>query len=187
MATRSHIHVQREDGKWASVYCHNDGYYENNGRLIHQFYNTQERAEALVALGSISSIGESIGVRHDFDYYFTFSDKHNRDRQAMQQDPEFARLQRMCKFYGRDRGEEDVEPLIGDSLEEVFQEEEFTYVWRNGEWFAMTDESDLDELRPLKIILVENGIETEASADEIASALALEVADAAPSKPVWAA
>lgn len=196
MATRSFIHVQREDGKWARIYCHNDGYYENNGRLLHQFYNSQERAEALVALGDLSSLGESIGVKHSFDFYQEFSKKHGGNYAAIQADPDFQNLKSMCTFYGRDRAEEGVEAQIGDSLEEVFESEEFMYVWRDGEWLAMSYTDDLSNLRPLREHLVENDIATEAGEAELAAALALEVpgvsgsdddaAEADALKPVWA-
>jgi len=199
MATRSFIHVQREDGNWARIYCHNDGYYENNGRLLHQFYNSQERAEALVALGDLSSLGESIGVKHRFDFYQDLSKKHGGNYSEMKADPEYQRLSSMCNFYGRDRGEENVEAQIGESLEDVFEKDEFTYVWRDGEWLAMSYTDDLSNLRPLKELLVENNIPTEADSVEVAAALALEIpgtldssdqpeetAEADTPKPVWA-
>lgn len=195
MATRSFIHVQRTDGKWARIYCHSDGYWEHNGRLLQQHYNSQERAEALVALGDISSLGETLGVKHDFDFYFAFYEKYRDNGQAMYKDPEFLRLRRMCNVYGRDRGEKNVDACIGDTLEEVFADEEYMYVWRDGEWFGMSYTDDLGELRPLKDILTENNIPTEA--EEVfeeesfvhAAANADEPTNAGDDgdKPVWAA
>jgi hypothetical protein len=162
MATRSFIHVQRTDGKWARIYCHSDGYWSHNGRLLQQYYASQERAEALVALGDISSLAETIGVKHDFDYRFKFYDKYGSNRQAMYEDPEYLRLARMCMAYGRDRGEKNVDAAVGDTLEEVFEDEEYVYVWRDGEWLGMSYTDDLTNLRPLKDILYENNIVIEA-------------------------
>jgi hypothetical protein len=196
MSTRSFFHAQRTDGKWARIYCHSDGYWEHNGALLQQHYNSQEKAEALVALGDISSLGETIGAKHNFDFYMEFYDKYPNNYKGMASDPEFIRLKRMCNVYGRDRGEKNTDARIGDTLEEVFEDEEYMYVWRDGQWFGMSYTDDLDELRPLKDILIENNIPTEAEevsedespdvAAEDTETVAEEPSDEG-SKPVWAA
>lgn len=183
MATRSFIHVERTDGQWARIYCHSDGYYEHNGVLLQQYYNSQERAEALVSLGDISSLAPSIGVKHDFDFYGAFYDKYRNNMKEMRNDPEYQRLRSMCNVYGRDRGEKDVDAVVGASLEDVFADEEFMYVWKDGEWLAMSYTENLSKLRPLKDILAEENLPTEASAEEIAQALALEDPSSQPDAP----
>lgn len=195
MATRSFIHVQRTDGKWARIYCHNDGYWEHNGALLQQHYNSQHKAQMLVDLGDLSSLGEVIGVKHDWDYRQTFYEKYNGDYKKYSADPDYLRLSQMCNAYGRDRGEDNVDAKIGNTLEEVFADEEFMYVWRDGQWFGMSYTDDLSNLRPLKDILTENDIPTEA--DEVVEDESLEepstdtvAVDAEPvaedSKPIWA-
>lgn len=164
MSTRSFIHVKRTDGNWARIYCHFDGYWEGVGQKLHDHYNSQELAEALVALGDISSLGEEIGEKHDFDYGKRFYEKHNGNYKAQKSDPEYIRLEKMCHAYGRDRGEEDVDARIGDTLEEVFKREEFMYVWRDGAWSGMSYTSDLSELRPLADILAEKAAQDEEDA-----------------------
>ncbi|MDQ1341322.1 MAG: hypothetical protein QG567_2480, partial [Campylobacterota bacterium] len=38
MATRSTIWVKNKDGIYNGVYCHNDGYLENNGAILLMHY-----------------------------------------------------------------------------------------------------------------------------------------------------
>ena len=85
MGTRSSISVQHTDGSISEVYCHWDGYVEHNGKLLVTHYNTQERAEALVALGDISALNKSIEcpAGHSFN----------------------TPAEGCTIFYGRDRGE----------------------------------------------------------------------------------
>lgn len=71
MSTRSLIAAKMSDGTIKFVYCHWDGYPAHNGKLLLDFYNTQEKVEALLELGSISSLREKLapaeGVKHTFD------------------------------------------------------------------------------------------------------------------------
>ena len=61
MATRSTISVQHPDnGRIISVYCHWDGYLENNGRILRNHYSELDDALELVANGSISSLGNDV-------------------------------------------------------------------------------------------------------------------------------
>jgi hypothetical protein len=84
-----------------------------------------------------------------------FYDKYKSNYKAQKDDPEYIRLQKMCNVYGRDRGETGVEAVIGDTLEAVFEREEYMYVWQDGEWSGMSYTSDLSKLRPLAAILAE--------------------------------
>lgn len=163
MSTRSFIHVHRADGLWARIYCHFDGYYEGVGQKLLNHYNSQELAEALVSLGDISSIGEIIGEKHDFDFGSTLYQKHNHDFRKRDADPEYIRLKTMCNAYGRDRGEKDVDTVVGPTLEEVFESEEYMYVWRDGQWWAMSYSDDLSDLRPLADIMAEDAEKEDAA------------------------
>ena len=64
MGTRSRIGVMHGD-KCKSVYCHWDGYLDHNGRILQEHYDSS-RANNLVALGDISSLGKLIGGAHPF-------------------------------------------------------------------------------------------------------------------------
>ena len=59
MGTRSIIGMF--DGNTVkSVYCHWDGYPENNGKILISSYQTKEKVEKLIDCGSMSSLGSSI-------------------------------------------------------------------------------------------------------------------------------
>jgi hypothetical protein len=85
MATRSAIGVMHGD-VCKAVYCHWDGYLENNGAILLEHYDSV-KANNLVALGDISSLRSNIGEKHDFGDYKTADEKE------------------WTTFYGRDRGE----------------------------------------------------------------------------------
>jgi hypothetical protein len=116
MATRSTIAIQLENGSINQVYCHWDGYLENNGKILMKYYNNAEIIKELISKGSISSLGKDINPsKHDFN-----SPQKN-----------------VCVFYHRDRNEE----LYIDSFEN-FEEyskngnfEEFNYIFKDNEWY----------------------------------------------------
>ena len=119
MPTRSTIAVQHADGSVSSSYCHFDGYLDSNGQMLVSHYNTLEKAEALVALGAMSLLEESIDKPegHTFD---NPTKKHT-------------------VFYGRDRGEtgQCVEAQKFKDVDEYNQKnenEEYNYLFRNDKW-----------------------------------------------------
>src|SRR5260221_348050 len=118
MSTNSTIIVHRKDGKWSRVYCHWDGYPSWNGKYLFKYYNTQKKAEALVALGNISSLHEKMTQPkgHTFD----------------EAKPGYT------VFYHRDRGEDwsEQKPKIYKTKEEAIKDpEEYAYVWDKGKWW----------------------------------------------------
>jgi hypothetical protein len=60
MATRSTIGIKTEDGTIQAIYCHWDGYPEGVGVGLVENYNSKEQAEQLIALGSFSSLRETL-------------------------------------------------------------------------------------------------------------------------------
>lgn len=133
MSTRSDIIVHRADDTWARIYCHWDGYPEHNGAILAEHYADQATADALVALGDLSSLGPKIGTKHDFDWQRKFYGK-SKDT------PKFKRLSEMCNAYGRDRGEPDTEASVSDSLAAAWPDSncgtEYTYVFDGGVWYV---------------------------------------------------
>ena len=110
MGTRSTIAIQNADGTVTGIYCHWDGYLEHNGDILQKFYTTEEKVRALIALGDLSSLGEQIGSKHDFN--------NAPDGE--------------CNAYGRDRGEKNVEAKTCASwaamLEDFGQEYDYLFV-----------------------------------------------------------
>ncbi len=158
MATRSNIAMKTKEGKIVSVYCHWDGYVANNGKILLENYADISKIEALVALGSISSLGEQIGEQQDF---------MDRDTQKDE----------WTLFYTRDRGEELSIQEYDDIPSWIDDMEEYAYLWNGTEWLVndhgATDANGypifdlLSTLVPLEIAAMEARIK--ASQDKINS------------------
>ena len=117
MATRSNIAYKTAEGKIRSVYCHWDGYVANNGRILQENYQDQAKIEALIALGSISSLGAELGEQQDFN-----------DRSTQKDD--------WTLFYTRDRGEELSVQEYDDIPSWIADMEEYAYLWNGNEWIV---------------------------------------------------
>ena len=109
MGTRSTIAIQNQDGTVTGIYCHWDGYTSHNGRILAENYTTESAVRELIALGDISSLGETVGVKTDFDNA----------------------AKGQCVAYGRDRGETDVEAKTyashADFLDVMGQEYDYLF------------------------------------------------------------
>lgn len=95
MATRSNIGYVDNDGTIQASYCHWYGYPEGVGKVLLDNYDTLEMIQDLVAMGSMSSLGETLGtcVFHNRDkgeglHLITYTNE--QDMIAMQE--EFAYL-----------------------------------------------------------------------------------------------
>jgi hypothetical protein len=128
MATRSTIGIMNSDSTVTAVYCHWDGYPEYNGNILMENYNTEAKVRELIGLGSISSLGEKIGEKHPFSKY-ELKEGEVYDEAA---------YEGMTTFYGRDRGEQNVEAsTFTDSTEFVRDfSEEYNYLFINGTWYV---------------------------------------------------
>lgn len=70
MATRSTISIiDPKSGSVTGIYCHWDGYPEGVGKTLLKHYSKEENVRALIALGAISVLCESIEcpAGHSFD------------------------------------------------------------------------------------------------------------------------
>ena len=121
MGTRSRIGVMHGD-KLKSVYCHWDGYLDNNGRILLEHYDSS-KANHLVAMGDISSLDKEVaipeGVQHSF------------------QDP----LDGITVFYGRDRGETGTEFQVDEDFVSFMERvdgcgAEYYYIMKDGVWYC---------------------------------------------------
>lgn len=118
MATRSFIGKLNIDGSVCGIYCHWDGYPDNNGKILQEHYTNLDKVEDLLSLGSLSMLGPEIGEKHDFD----------------------GGDETFCKAYHRDRGEDFEENTVYSSVAEMLKNvnhdmgAEFAYVFTNGDW-----------------------------------------------------
>jgi len=117
MATRSRIAKEQADGTVKSIYCHWDGYPSNNGKLLLEHYQDPQKVDALIALGSISSLAPEVEPKGE----------HSFDR------PE----EGVVVAYHRDRGEDYYKPNEDQSVERFFggDIEEWGYLMtKEGQW-----------------------------------------------------
>lgn len=117
MGTRSAI-IVKVGKEYKGIYCHWDGYPSRVGRLLDEHYNTQEKAEALVNLGDLSSLQERLEPEPQ--------EIHSFDRPS----------EGVTVAYGRDRGETGIEAKIGPTVKSVANriEHAYCYVFKDGEW-----------------------------------------------------
>jgi hypothetical protein len=123
MGTRSTIAIKHGE-RIKAVYCHWDGYVEGVGATLLENYDST-KANFLIALGNISSLGENIGKQHSFDL------------RAVEGSEEST----WTTFYGRDRGEQGQEFKSFDSEAEWMEHydgsgAEYYYVMDNGVWYV---------------------------------------------------
>ena len=149
MGTRSRIGVMHGD-KVKSVYCHWDGYVAHNGRLLQDHYDSA-KANQLVAMGDMSSLGRVIGEAHPFSPHTTAEDK------ALY---EAAQEAGYCTFYNRDRGEAGTEFKVAHTFEEFLDQAdgcgaEYYYIMKDGVWYCGTTYENTHPLSKRLTVLAE--------------------------------
>ena len=121
MATRSRIAIEKEDGTVESIYCHWDGYPENNGKILVENYKDHKKVQALIDLGDISSLAPNVEAAPDAGHTFN--------------DP----VDGVVVAYGRDRGEIAVGKKSHASVPDFFNGdiEEYGYLFtQEGQWLV---------------------------------------------------
>jgi len=125
MGTRSTIARENADGTITAIYCHWDGYPTGVGSTLLEFYDDPAKVDALLALGALSVLGDTIGEKIPFDL----------DRNSLPKDDP---RKYQCIAYGRDRAEKttihtcadraDLELTCADSWGE------YCYLYTGGRW-----------------------------------------------------
>jgi hypothetical protein len=150
MGTRSTIAIQNADGTVTGIYCHWDGYLSHNGRILAENYTTEAQVRELIALGDLSSLGETVGSRHDFD-----------------RDPDGE-----CNAYGRDRGETGVEARVFNSHVDLIENagQEYDYLFTPGTGWRVSYYSNDDVLLmlPLEEAMENEGLGLSQTANPLA-------------------
>lgn len=60
MSTRALIAKELKNGKYKTIYCHNDGYPKGVGKTLLTEYNTEEKLDELLKLGDVSILGKQL-------------------------------------------------------------------------------------------------------------------------------
>jgi hypothetical protein len=112
MATRSTISLETDKGI-KTIYCHWDGYPSHHLPILEEHYNTYEKVEALMSLGNLSTLDNSIECPegHSFD------------------NP----IDGYCIAFGRDRGEKDQE-VENHICIQMIDKQKYNYIFRNNKW-----------------------------------------------------
>lgn len=136
MATRGSIARKNEDGTITAIYSHWDNYPSHNGRILEEYYKVPQKLDTLLSLGDLSSLGPLIGEQHPFDNPFKWgSDEYKAHSE---------KFAGWCKFYGRDRGEKNIDcRTYTDAKDWVNNGEEYNYLFINGTWFV-NDHGEMD-------------------------------------------
>ena len=91
MATRSVIAVIEAKGIGGAddtikaIYCHNDGYLSNNGKILDQHYADEDKVNELLAEGDISSLRDTIA---DTTFYARDRGEENKEAVTLKNETE---------------------------------------------------------------------------------------------------
>jgi hypothetical protein len=153
MGTRSRIGVMHGN-KVKSIYCHWDGYLGFNGEVLQEHYDSA-KANQLVALGDLSSLRAEIGEKHAFSKFLLPAEEVEAYK---------ALTENWCTFYGRDRGEKDIEFQVAQTFAEFLEQcdhcgAEYYYIMKDGTWYV----GDTYESTPLskKLTVLTEALEAE--------------------------
>lgn len=123
MSTRSYIAKKLEDNTYKYIYCHSDGYLEHNGVILNKYYSKESEVDELLALGSISCLGNYPG---DNDASRPNDEEYNKwYRRGMNQ----------CIAYHRDMGRE-FEIFTTNDIDDIHGVQDYTYVWITNCWYV---------------------------------------------------
>ena len=75
MGTRSTIAIEFADNSVSQIYCHWDGYLDNNGKILRDNYTDPFKVRALVDLGGFSSLRETVEATAESAYTQRGEDK----------------------------------------------------------------------------------------------------------------
>ena len=117
MSTNAIIGKLQADGTVRSVYLHHDGYFSHAGRILRTFYRTENRIDALLALGNLSGLGPS---------------PYGKDASTPQALDKL-HCRAYIRDYGRNEKEEKAEIFPGKEL--FFAGGEIAYLYDNGHWY----------------------------------------------------
>lgn len=141
MATRSTISIvdkKTKAGKGRQIYCHWDGYKENNGAILLEHYQDVEKINKLIDLGSISSLRPNIEPSEKGTQRIWNGTQHVEVETSVPHTFETPH-ENVVVAYMRDRGETDQEAknFAGGKPNPKYSEEyDYLFVVEEGQWYV---------------------------------------------------
>ncbi len=140
MATRSGIgYYDKETKTLKGIYCHWDGYLENNGKILVENYQDLEKIKELIALGNLSCLGPEVNPKGPHSY-------NNPEKGVV-------------IAYHRDRGEDwsHVQTTLDNDLKAIFDfmeniDGEYFYVYSDDKWHVQYNRYNEETHMSKKII-----------------------------------
>ena len=124
MSTNSYVAVKTDKG-YDAIYVHNDGYFDYMYPMLDTWYNSPERAQALVGFGDASFITKRIMPSKDSNHHFDHPEED------------------VCVFYHRDRGEE-LNIFHCYRKNELFKRQYYVYIFEDNMWRAYQGGVEVD-------------------------------------------
>ena len=120
MSTRSRIGLMLEDGTIKHSYCHFDGYPNGVGHTLVENYSEIEKVKELLSFGDMSFLCAKVNPEGEHSFGNPEKD--------------------VTVFYGRDRGESDVDSVT-TSMDEYLSVKyssciDYQYVFSGGHWWV---------------------------------------------------
>ena len=141
MATRSRIGIQLKDESILSVYHHWDGYPQWLGRILKTHFNTKELVSELIDGGDMSC---------------AWTKDRWTGKKVAEYVTENVEIEEYGPQYYSQRGE-DCPPRLDKNMAEFFSfGEEYSYIFRNGEWVAY-DMHQFDDTQAPEIVDIPEG------------------------------
>ena len=133
MATRSRIGIELKDGSILSAYHHWDGYPSWLGRILTTHYNSRELASELIDGGDMSC---------------AWTNERWTGKDLAPYVKEIKETEEYGPQHYSQRGE-DCPPRLDKDMDEFFSDgEEYSYIFRNGNWFAYDMHQFEDQVAP---------------------------------------
>ena len=141
MATSATITLKTKDGKYKSVYLHNDGYLEGAGYVLKTYYPTYEKVDQLLNLGNLSSLGRTPvddPKLWDMDYWMELHHKYIGNNYSH---PVEMPDNLKCRTY-KGRGDQDEDALITDNLDDIIGNNCYDYLFENNKWYLIDNDGE---------------------------------------------
>jgi len=148
MATRSTISIvdkKAKNGQGRQIYCHWDGYPENNGKILLEHYQDANKINELIDLGNISSLAENIhpkttGTKREYKDGVGYVSVETEIPHSLDNKHEG-----VVAAYFRDRGDDgqEAKKFIGARPSREFSEEfDYLFVVEESQWYVRDNDGN---------------------------------------------